>query len=447
MFRVSFFGAAQEVTGSCYLIEDNETKFLIDCGMFQCPGFCNERTREDFPFDPHSLAAAVVSHAHIDHSGRVPKLVNSGFSGPIYSSVPTRDLAELMLKDSVGVLTKEARNRNEPLLYTEEDVDRAMSQWEHIEYGAPFHIGAFEIILYRAGHILGSSMVFIRHSSRSVLFTGDLGNPDNPLLTREDTLPPFQVLAIDATYGDRVHEGVVERKLKLERAIEQSVMRGGVLMIPAFSLERTQEIIWEIAGMLKKKQIPHIPIFIDSPLAIAATAIYQKYYRYLRRAAEEEKSFSFLKSPSVHFTRTTEESKRINDIPSPKIIIAGSGMSTGGRILHHERRYLSDPQSTILFMGYQAPGSLGRMIQDGADTVTIMRETVLVRCHREVINGYSAHVDQEDIMDFVREHSDTLQRVIAVHGEPKAALAIVQKIRDYLAIDAIAPKYGESVDI
>lgn len=447
MLRISFFGAAQEVTGSCFLIEDNDTRFLIDCGMFQCPGFCNARTREDFPFDPRSLAAAIASHAHIDHTGRIPKLVKDGLRGPIYSSLPTRDLAELMLKDSVGVLTKEARNRNEPLLYTEEDVDRAMAQWEGVEYGAPFRIGAFEITLYRAGHILGSSMVFIRHHGRSMLFTGDLGNPDNPLLTREEKLPPFQVIAIDTTYGDRIHEDVPERKLKLERAIEQSVVRGGVLMIPAFSLERTQEIIWEISGMLKKKQIPHIPIFIDSPLAIAATAIYQKYYRYLRRAAAEEKSFSFLKLPSVHFTRTTEESKRINDVPSPKIIIAGSGMSTGGRILHHERRYLSDPQSTILFMGYQAPGSLGRMIQDGADTVTIMGETVAVRCHREVINGYSAHVDQDDIMDFVREHSDTIQRVFALHAEPKAALAIVQKIRDYLAIDAVAPKYGDTVEL
>src|SRR3989344_301319 len=447
MFKVSFFGAAQEVTGSCYLIEDGKTKFLIDCGIFQCAGFCNERSRENFPFDPRSLAAMVVSHAHIDHTGRIPKLVNDGFSGSIYSSLPTRDLAELMLKDSVGVLTKEARNRNESLLYNEDDVDRAMARWEGLEYGAAFRIGAFEITLYRAGHILGSSMVFVRHGDRSLLFSGDFGNPNNPLLTREEKLPPFQVLAIDSTYGDRIHESIEERTLKLERAIERSVMHSGVLMIPAFSLERTQEIIWEISGMLKKKQIPGIPIFVDSPLAIAATTIYQKYYRYLQRAATEEKSFSFLRAPLVRFTRTTEESKQINTVSSPKIIIAGSGMSTGGRILHPERRYLPDPKSTILFIGYQAPGSLGRMIQDGADTVTIMGDTIPVRCHREVIDGYSAHVDQEDIMDFVREHSDTLQKVLAVHGEPKAVLTLVQKIRDYLAIDAIAPKYGETVEV
>ncbi len=218
-------------------------------------------------------------------------------------------------------------------------------------------------------------------------------------------------------------------------------------MIPAFSLERTQELLWEIGDMLKKKQIPDAEIFLDSPLAIHATEIYQKYFANLNRAYVDRESFSFFKLPSVHFSLTTEDSKKINNVRPPKIIIAGSGMSTGGRILHHERRYLSDPKSTILFIGYQAPGSLGRRIEDGAEIVKIFGEDVAVRCHREVINGYSSHPDDENLFEFIGSHADTLKKVFAVHGEPKASLALIQKVRDYLGVQAFAPKFGESVDL
>jgi len=218
-------------------------------------------------------------------------------------------------------------------------------------------------------------------------------------------------------------------------------------MIPAFSLEKTQELLWEISDMLRKKQVPNIPIFLDSPLAIRATEVYQKYYSYLNKAYVDKRSFSFLNFPQIHVALTTEESKKINNAPSPKIIIAGSGMSTGGRILHHERRYLQDPKSTILFIGYQSPASLGRRIQDGADEVTIFGEKIPVRCSKETIYGYSAHPDYAALFEFVREKSDTLKKIYTTHGEPKSSLTLVQKIRDNLGIEAYAPKYGESVEI
>ncbi|KKT39662.1 hypothetical protein A2W54_01630 [Candidatus Giovannonibacteria bacterium RIFCSPHIGHO2_02_43_13] len=450
--KLSFFGAAGEVTGSCFLLEHENTKILVDCGIFQCPRFCDIRSREPFPFDPRSISALFISHAHIDHTGRIPKLVKEGFKGKIYSTYPTKGLAELMLKDSVGVLSKEAAREKEEVIYSDEDVEKAMGFWEGKNYREEIKIGPFIVTQHDAGHILGSAMTMVsfrgeKGEEKKILFTGDLGNPTNPLLNGIENISSPDYLVTESTYGDREHENIKEKKLKLERVIEKSVLQGGVLMIPAFSLERTQELLWEISDMLKNKQIPAVPIYLDSPLAIHATEIYQKYYSYLNKAYIDKESFSFFKIPSLHFSLTTDESKKINDVHPPKIIIAGSGMSTGGRILHHERRYLSDSKSTILFIGYQAPGSLGRRILDGADVVRIFGEDVAVRCRKEVIHGYSAHPDENVLFEFIRERSDRLKKVFTVHGEPKASLAMVQKIRDYLGIDATAPKYGDTIDL
>lgn len=450
MTKLSFFGAAQEVTGSCFLIEDDKNKVLIDCGLFQSPRFSNSKNNEPFPFDPKSIDAIFITHAHVDHTGRIPKLIRQGFKGRIYSTLPTKDLAELMLKDSVGVLAKEAEREGEGVLYKEEDVDRAMELWVGKKYHDMVKVGAMSFTFYDAGHVLGSAMIMaactgMTRGEIKILFTGDLGNPTNPLLLGISKVPSPDYLITESTYGDTAHEGVEEKKLKLERVIEQSVLQGGVLMIPAFSLERTQELLWEISDMLKNKQIPNLHIYLDSPLAIRATEVYQKYYSYLNRAYIDKESFSFFKLPMVHFSLKTEDSKKINESPSPKIIIAGSGMSTGGRILHHERRYLSDAKNTILFIGYQAPGSLGRRIADGADFVKIFGEDVPVRCNKEVIYGYSSHPDESTLFEFVSSHADGLKKVFAIHGEPKASLAFVQKVRDYLGINAEAPKYGESV--
>ncbi len=446
MTKLSFFGAAGEVTGSCFLLENNKTKILIDCGMFQSPKFYDARSHEPFPFDPKSVEALFVTHAHVDHTGRIPKLVKEGFAGKIYSTYPTKDLAELMLKDSVNVMAKEAEREGGEIPYAEEDVDRAMSFWEGKNYHDKVQVGDFSVTFYDAGHVLGSAMILVETDGKKILFSGDLGNPANPLLNGFEKVGGAEVLVLESTYGDREHEGIDEKKLLLERAIEKSVVRGGVLMIPAFSLEKTQELLWEISDMLRKKEIPNTQIFLDSPLAIRATEIYQKYYSYLNKAYVDKKSFSFLNFPQVHVALTTDESKKINNAPAPKIIIAGSGMSTGGRILHHERRYLQDPKSTILFIGYQAPGSLGRRIQDGADEVALFGEKVPVRCHKETIYGYSAHPDYATLFEFVREKSDTLKKIYTTHGEPKSSLALVQKLRDNLGIPAFAPKYGESVD-
>lgn len=440
MVKLSFFGAAQEVTGSCFLLENKSTKILVDCGMFQGSRFNEKRTHESFPFDPASIDALFLTHAHIDHSGRIPKLAKEGFRGKIYSTPATKELAELMLKDSIGVLEKEAKRENEKILYTEEDVDRALELWEGKNSHQQIKVGDFSIKLYDAGHILGSAMVVIDFNGNPstllrasrIVFTGDLGNTNIILQKTTELIEHPTYFVMESTYGDRNHENK-QRSLQLERVIEQTIKRKGVLMIPAFALERTQEILSEIADMMREGRIPLLPIYLDSPLSIKATAVYEKYLGV--------KFFGF---PNMHFSLTTEESKKINDVPQPKIIIAGSGMSSGGRILHHERRYLSDKNNTLLLVSYQAAGSLGRRIQDGASSVTLFGEEIPVRCHVETISGYSAHADRESLFEFVRTHSDTLKKVFLVHGEPKASLALVQRLRDYLGVDTIAPKYGDN---
>ncbi|OGZ30781.1 MAG: hypothetical protein A2931_02360 [Candidatus Niyogibacteria bacterium RIFCSPLOWO2_01_FULL_45_48] len=454
--RLTFYGGAQEVTGACYLLESDEIKILVDCGLFQCPKVCEARSHEPFPFNASEIEAVFVTHAHIDHIGRVPKLFKEGFAGKIYSTPATKDLAKIMLEDNLQLLKKavakngkNGENGEGELLFGDGDLKSAMENWGDLEYHEEKNIGGFKIKLLDAGHILGSAMVEVQAGAKKLVFSGDLGNPPTPLLRPTEKITDANFMLIESTYGDRVHEDRKERKVKIERVIEDAVKNKGVLMIPAFSLERTQELLFEFNSLVEEGRVPEVPVFLDSPLAIRATEVYRKYERYYNKEAKYiidsgDKVFKF---PMLKFTLKTEESKAINEVPPPKIIIAGSGMSTGGRILHHERRYLSDPNSTILMVGYQAAGSRGRQIQDGAKSVKIFGEEVPVRCRVETIQGYSAHPDRDALLAFVQNSADTLQKVFCVQGEPAASLFLVQRIRDYLGIDAIAPRYGDSFEL
>jgi len=445
MPKITFYGGAQEVTGSCFLFESDNAKILIDCGMFQCPKECAERNFEPFTFSVKEIDALFITHAHLDHVGRIPKLVEEGFKGKIYSTPPTRDLAELNLKDSISLMERGA-TEEEKMMYKPEDLAKAMGIWEGLEYKKEIKIGDLKIKLHDAGHILGSSIVEIEHNNKKIYITGDLGNPPTPLLRSTYIVRDADYIVMEGIYGDREHEGKMERRLKLERVIEDTVKAGGVLMIPAFSLERTQELLFELNDLVENGRIPQIPVFLDSPLAIRMTEVYRKYDEYFNKEAEYliasgDKIFKF---PGLKFTLKTEESKAINNVSPPKIIIAGSGMSTGGRILHHERRYLSDPKSTLLLIGYQATRSMGREIQEGAKSVKIFGENVPVRARITTISGYSAHPDNEGLFRFVENSADTLKKVFVAQAEPKSALFLVQRIRDYLGINAVSPKYGDS---
>ena len=422
---------------------------MVDCGLFQCPRFCDLRSQEPFPFNPAEIAALFVTHSHIDHTGRIPKLVRDGFRGKIYSTPPTKDLSALMLEDSLGVLEKEARRHKENIFYSKSDINRSLELWEGINYHQSVKVGAFEAKLRDSGHILGSAMVELEVGGKKIVVSGDLGNPPTPLLKDPEEIRDADILFIESTYGSRAHEAREERKLNLERVIENTLKAGGVLMIPAFSLERTQELLFEINDLVEAGRIPKVPIFLDSPLAIKATSIYRKYENYFNKEAHIriKSGDDLFKFPGLEFTLTTEESKGINDVPAPKVVIAGSGMSNGGRIIHHERRYLPDAKSTLLLVGYQAAGSMGRMLQDGAKEVTILGEKVPVRARVETLQGYSAHPDRDALLRFVEKGKDRLQRVFAIQGEPASCLFLVQRVRDYLGIEASAPRYGESSEL
>lgn len=449
MFKLAFYGGAGEVTGANYLVELDGTRILVDCGMFQCPHFCTSKNRNDFPYDPSGIDALVVTHAHIDHIGRIPKLVNQGFKGKIYSTPPTRDFGYLMLEDSLGVLEKESDETKEPLLYNLEDLAASMEIWEGVPYREKISLGKISFQLREAGHILGSSMVEFDIGGRKLVFTGDLGNVPMPILAPPEHVDGIQFLVIESAYGNRVHEDLEERKTKLERAIEDTVKRGGALLIPAFALERTQELLYEINNLVEQGRIPPVPIFIDSPLAIRATEVYKRYENYFNDSTRTiiRSGDDIFKFKGLHLTLSTEDSKAINNVANPKVIIAGAGMMNGGRILHHARRHLADKKSMILFIGYQAAGSVGRRIIDGEKLVRIFGEDITVAAEVRSIRGYSAHADMNGLFKFVQDCAETLEKVFVVQGEPAASLFLSQRIRDYLGIEAQAPEFGEAFSL
>lgn len=447
--RIIFYGGAGSVTGSNYMIESGGTRILVDCGMAQGTSFAEKENFEDFAYDVTSVEAIFVTHAHIDHTGKLPKIVKAGYRGKIYSTPPTKDFAELLLIDSQHVLKEESEKTGLPELYSLEDVDAALAIWEPVLYHKPIQIGNFKVTLYDAGHILGSAVIKIEAEGKSIVFSGDLGNYPAPIIHNTEHLPETDYCVIESTYGARVHEDTSRREGELEDAIEDNARRGGVLMIPAFAMERTQELLYHIHELVSQGRVPQVPVYIDSPLAIKLTAVYKKYESYFN-----PETFKLVKSgedilnfPGLHTTLTVEQSKEINNAPMPKIIMAGSGMSNGGRIRHHERRYLPDPKSTILFVGYQAVGTLGRAILEGAKVVHILGDEVAVHCQIRTITAYSAHADQPRLLAWLKPRSATLKKVFVVQGEEGSSEVLAEKIKSDLSVEAHVPQKGEEIEI
>lgn len=452
--KITFYGGAKVVTGSNYLLENKEGKILIDCGLFQGSSFCENLNFEKFPYKPEEIDAVFVTHAHIDHTGRLPKLYKHGFRGKIFSTAPTKDFSEYSLIDSEGILNKEAAKKNRPPLYTIDDVNEMMKLWEGIKYHQKINIKNFEIEFFDAGHILGSAFILIRdvETGKKVVFSGDLGNVATPIVKDTEPLPETDYVLIESTYGNRLHEDLEIRKDILEDVIEETAKAGGTLLIPAFAMERTQDLLYEMNELVENGRVPRAPVFIDSPLAIKLTTIYKKYsqnpdYFDSEALALIKKGDAIFDFPGLRLTLTTEQSKEINDVKGSKIIVAGSGMSQGGRILHHEMRYLSDPKSAILFIGYQAQGSLGRQILDGAKSVRIFGEDVAVNCKVKSISGYSAHADRKKLMEWLRPRSGILKKVFVMQGEEDQSKPLADKIRDEMAVEAEVPSMNESVAI
>jgi metallo-beta-lactamase family protein len=445
--KITFCGGTGSVTGSNFLLEVGGKKILVDCGLTQGLKLADDINWDPFPYNAKEIDVLFVTHAHVDHIGRIPKLVHEGFSGVIYSTKPTRALALPMLDDTMEILGSNVKLHLEEI-YNPENIKRALAVWHGFEYHEKIKIiPELEVELYNAGHILGSAMILFNYAGKRILFTGDLGNTPSPILPDTEKVPNVDYVVMESVYGDRNHESREDRRKYLEEAIENNYKRKGTLIIPIFSLERSQELLFELNSLVENKRIPTMPIFLDSPLAIKLTEVFKQFRTYFNdRAQEAMKSDKYLFDfPGLHNTLKSEESRMINEVPNPKIIIAGSGMSTGGRIVHHERHYLPDPNNTILLTGYQSVGTPGRLIQEGVKTVRITGESVIVRSHVVTISGYSGHRDSDGLLRFVEEFDDKLKKVFVVIGEPKSSMFLVQKIRDNLGVEATAPELGESV--
>lgn len=452
--ELTFFGASQEVTGSNYLLETANTKILIDCGLLQGGRFVNPENYQPFPFDAKEIDAVFITHAHIDHTGKIPKLYKDGFRGTIYSTAPTKDFAEQLLIDSEHLLRRDAMEQQHEPIYSLEDINNTMKLWKDAAYHEKIHLKDFEIEFFDAGHILGSAFIVIteKETGKRIAFSGDLGNQPAPLVKDTEQVADIDYLLVETTYGDRIHDDPATRKDRLEDAIEDAMKLSGVLLIPAFAMERTQELLYEMHSLVEQGRVPGAPVYVDSPLAIKLTALYKKYSQdpeyFDEEAVREAKAGKeFFDFPRLRFTLTTEQSKSINDAPTPKIIIAGSGMSNGGRILHHELRYLSNPSTTILFIGYQAHGTLGRAILDGAKFVRILGEEIPVRCKMATISGYSAHADQPLLLHWIAPMRKSLKKVFLVHGDMDQMEPFAQKLRDEFALDAVIPAHGLKVTL
>lgn len=449
ILKLTFCSGAGTVTGANFLLEGNNKKFLIDCGLIQGEKNLEELNWETFPYDASSIDILFITHSHADHIGRIPKLISEGFNGRIISTIPTKEISEIMLRDTAHLLINddEKGEHNLKEIYGPDNLKKMSELWETIDYDQKLNVDhGFQFSFKDPGHILGSGMLEIVYNGKKLVMTGDLGNSPSPLLPDTEPILDADYMVMESCYGDRNHEDRGERKKELEKVIKDNYNNGGVLILPTFSLERTQELLYEINSLVENKIVPQMPIFLDSPLSIKLTDVYMKYDRYFNETAKDiiRRGDNLFDFPGLKKTRETEDSKAILDVPPPKIIIAGSGMSNGGRILHHEKNYLPDPKNTLLLTGYQSAGTMGRLIQDGVKKVRIMGQDVKVRARVAFISAYSGHKDSDHLIEFVGNTAKTLKKVFAVMGEPKSAMFLAQKINDNFGVKSYAPNSSES---
>ncbi len=453
---LGFFGAVDGVTGSNFFFEvpsreeGKGVRMMIDCGLFQGDKFADDRNREKFSIDPATIDILLVTHAHIDHIGRIPKFVKEGFRGKIYSTPPTQELAHMMLLDTTRILQHEAIQDGRDPIYVQKDVEETMRLWETKEYYDSFDLGGGVQCEFKdAGHILGSAMVFVTINEKTIVFTGDLGNSPSPLLRDTDSIKGVTYLLMESVYGDRNHEWREERKEVLRDIIVESIARGGTLVVPAFSIERTQELLYELNDMVEHHNIPDVKIYVDSPLAIKATEVYRKSDKYFNRETQHiiKSGDDVFKFPRLFMTESKQESMEIWETKGPKIIIAGSGMANGGRIVHHLKHYAPDANNSILLVGYQAAGTPGRKIAEGMKTVRLFGDDTSIRAKVAQLHGYSGHKDMDHLIEFAAEGTETLKKVFVTIGEPKSAMFLAQRLRDYVGLDAVVPEPEQRVTL
>ena len=459
--KITFLGANRQVTGSRYAMESQGLKFLVDCGMFQERAYL-ERNWQPSPIPPRSLAAVLLTHVHIDHSGLLPRLVREGFRNPIYCTRPTAALARVMLLDAARIQMEDAAYKKkrhakegrrgkypEVPLFTDDDAKKTLSLLQGVPYGKPISVhDRVDVTFHDAGHILGSAIVQVdlREEDRTcrILFSGDLGQWNKPIVRDPTLLTDADYVVLESTYGDRVHDRSRDIPERLAELIHDTVARGGNLVIPTFAVERAQELMYHIGGLAHAGKIPEIPVYLDSPMAVDVTEIFHQFpdcydAETWRRMAADEPPLHF---PGLHLVRTVQESRAINARRTPSIIMSASGMCTEGRIKHHLRQNIERPESTILFVGFQARGTLGRRILDQENEVRIHGRSYRVRARIAQLSGFSAHGDQQDLLRWVGNLRGP-RRIFLTHGEEQSARALAEKIREQQGWEVAIPRYAE----
>lgn len=472
--KITFLGATKTVTGSNYLVEGAGKKFLVDCGMWQGSSELEEENLQEFEFNPAEIDFMLLTHAHIDHSGRIPKLYNEGFKNKIYAHKATCDLCALMLPDSGHIQEMEIQWKNkkrirkgleprEPL-YTAEQAARCLEIFEPVKYDEIIPIDEnIHVRFNDAGHMLGSSIIelWVKEDGKEtkVVFTGDLGNNDIPLLDSPTMIDSADYLVMESTYGNRLHVRNDEKAELFLKIVSETLDKGGSVVIPSFAVGRTQEILYELNKLKEKtddeeflkeyETLMKAPVYVDSPLAISATEVFKDNTELFEEEIKQEilRGDNPLEFPGLKFAMTTDESKALNEDPTPAVIISASGMCDVGRIKHHLKHNLWNPKSTILFVGYQAPGTLGYSIVNGAKTVKIFGEEIAVNARIEYIEGYSGHADQEWLMNFVYSFINKPKHIFLVHGEVESQNVLQEKIVNEAGINAVIPEFGETYEL
>lgn len=464
---IQFLGAAKMVTGSNYLLTTDNYKILVDCGLFQGNNEQEKLNFQEFDFDPKEIDVLILTHAHIDHSGRIPKLVKDGFRGKIISTKATFDLCEIMLLDSGKIQEQDAewenkkrkragRNPVEPL-YTMEDAQTSLHYFEAYHYNQRISLNDEISIRFRdAGHILGSAILELwlddGQKRTKVVFSGDLGMPNRPIIRNPEFIEEADYLIMESTYGDTIHEPIEESAGKLIDIINKTAFRGGTVLIPSFAVGRTQELIYELNNYYESGKVEEymkIPIYIDSPMAVNATEVFQRNSSFFDEEAQEMilKGDNPFKFENLRYIRSQEESMALNKAEFPKVIISASGMATAGRIRHHLKHNLYNPLNSLVFVGYQAQGTLGRILLDGVKIVKLLGEEIKVGLEIYDLEGFSGHADQEVLLDWLNRFKKKPKKIFLVHGEVEASQALSRKIQDKFNIGTIVPNIGDKYKI